>query len=863
MINCSGKAKIKHSDTGEIYEIDSDSLVFEESERSEGGMGSRITYTADFEHDQLGELSWSLWEYPVGTENHRETNVGGHVIIEDIMFDLEKEGGFDLPEEDFVPPEKDFAPPEEESSDNNNDPTKLADELNTIISRISEPLGYPLFGFGDDNLLHMVIPLDQHAVTGNTELLEELRKAASKLKNALASTNFHIVLKDVVDAYYDALSKDEISITELYACGVRLYNADQKIKREIQKDESPPLPLEASIDLGTVQDLHGSYIMADEHGRKLVQDASEYNTSAQQAKELKQVNQEIATTIDQTPTLFGKDVREHVSTVVNDVGKGPAPERSNQVATTTITNIVIGILKRFSDRAIDRSIDIALFSSVPIVTAIGGSIELANSWTFLIEIIPHLEVFASHSMSKLPSLKAVSDALKRISNLNKWRPKQKNKADVMKDDSDKNKNSPSHKNSTKNEKINDLTARSKQGDAEAQYRLGVMYDYGDGVPQDHKVAAEWYTLAAEQDHAQAQYNLGTLYYGGNGVLKDDVTAVKWFTLAAEQGLADAQYNLGTLYYGGNGVLRDDVTAVKWFTLAAEQGLADAQFNLGVMYYDGDGVLKDDVTAVKWFTLAAEQGFATAQNNLGGIYLEDVGTPKDEKSAKKWFTLAAKQGLADAQANLGLIYDYGKGVPQDYKKAIKWYRLAEKQGHVGAQFNLGVMYEEGKGVRKNYKTAVESLTRAAEQGSAKAQSNLGGMYYNGKGVLKDDKEAVKWFTLAAKQDLAEAHFNLGVMYNSGYGISKDDREAVKRFALAAKQGHAEAQSNLGISYYTGKGILKDNVSALMWLIVAASNENKIAIKAGKDISKEMTPREVVEAEERALACVKSGYKNCGP
>lgn len=42
-----------------------------------------------------------------------------------------------------------------------------------------------------------------------------------------------------------------------------------------------------------------------------------------------------------------------------------------------------------------------------------------------------------------------------------------------------------------------------QGDAGAQFRLGLMYDYGQGVPQNHANAVRWYRAAAEQGYAGA------------------------------------------------------------------------------------------------------------------------------------------------------------------------------------------------------------------------------------------------------------------------------------------------------------------------------------------------------------------------
>ena len=82
--------------------------------------------------------------------------------------------------------------------------------------------------------------------------------------------------------------------------------------------------------------------------------------------------------------------------------------------------------------------------------------------------------------------------------------------------------------------LDDLIKTAEQGDAEAQFNLGVIYDEGQGVPQDYAEAAKWYRMAAEQGDADAQFILGVMYDEGQGVPKDDTEAVKWYRLAAEQ-----------------------------------------------------------------------------------------------------------------------------------------------------------------------------------------------------------------------------------------------------------------------------------------------------------------------------------------
>ena len=46
---------------------------------------------------------------------------------------------------------------------------------------------------------------------------------------------------------------------------------------------------------------------------------------------------------------------------------------------------------------------------------------------------------------------------------------------------------------------------AEQGNAKAQFYLGVMYANGQGVRQNEKQAEHWYRKAAEQGDASAQY----------------------------------------------------------------------------------------------------------------------------------------------------------------------------------------------------------------------------------------------------------------------------------------------------------------------------------------------------------------------
>ena len=89
-----------------------------------------------------------------------------------------------------------------------------------------------------------------------------------------------------------------------------------------------------------------------------------------------------------------------------------------------------------------------------------------------------------------------------------------------------------YENGQNNKAAELYTLAANQGDASAQYNLGLMYDKGQGVAQDYNKAAELYTLAANQGDASAQNNLGLMYDKGQGVPYDYNKAAELYTLSA-------------------------------------------------------------------------------------------------------------------------------------------------------------------------------------------------------------------------------------------------------------------------------------------------------------------------------------------
>lgn len=113
---------------------------------------------------------------------------------------------------------------------------------------------------------------------------------------------------------------------------------------------------------------------------------------------------------------------------------------------------------------------------------------------------------------------------------------------------------------------------ARHGDAEAQFRLGWLFENGLGMAKNPIDAVDWYGQAAAQGHASAQFNLGMMYTDGRGVRRHDITAANYFRMAARQGHAKAAYNLGILYRIGRGVEKDLGQSRYWFGRAKAYGL---------------------------------------------------------------------------------------------------------------------------------------------------------------------------------------------------------------------------------------------------------------------------------------------------
>ncbi|MEZ0223358.1 MAG: tetratricopeptide repeat protein [Alphaproteobacteria bacterium] len=163
-----------------------------------------------------------------------------------------------------------------------------------------------------------------------------------------------------------------------------------------------------------------------------------------------------------------------------------------------------------------------------------------------------------------------------------------------------------------------LRPLAEQGNPNAQVTIGKIYRVNTSrdvfrsgyftVPHDEVEAMKWFQQAAKQGDAEAEWQIGILYdFGHPGIKGDKAAAKKWCLKSANDGYPVAQHSVGRMYeHGELGLDQNYEEALKWYSKAASQtnkeGSINAQYAIGRMYERGSGVKQDYVQAYMWYSL---------------------------------------------------------------------------------------------------------------------------------------------------------------------------------------------------------------------------------------------------------------------
>lgn len=180
-----------------------------------------------------------------------------------------------------------------------------------------------------------------------------------------------------------------------------------------------------------------------------------------------------------------------------------------------------------------------------------------------------------------------------------------------------------------------IRARAAEGDFLAQYYLGSMYAYGEGVDPSYEETLFWFGQSADQGFAAAQLAMGSfLRLVSDG--KNDSWQEKrlgWYQKAAEKGYAEAQLRLAQEYRLRH---HDMEQATIWYEKASNQGHPGACEIMGNLWESGYLGQTDPDQALVWYRRAWLRGSRSACNAIARLYEEGRGVSQSWKQAAVWY-----------------------------------------------------------------------------------------------------------------------------------------------------------------------------------------------------------------------------------
>ena len=192
------------------------------------------------------------------------------------------------------------------------------------------------------------------------------------------------------------------------------------------------------------------------------------------------------------------------------------------------------------------------------------------------------------------------------------------------------------------------------GTMDARLALGVMYLSGRGVHKDYAAALHWLEPAAKAGNAEAQVRVGLIYEaGGQGVTIDATKALGWYDRAAAQGNANAQYRAGFIMLQAILGHEDPSRAMQYFQAAAAQGHVQAMTAIGQLLLQGRAGRQDIPGALTWLKRGIAGGDPDAMLILGRLYWEGERVPKNIPEGTRLLRQAEALGSEEAHHELAL------------------------------------------------------------------------------------------------------------------------------------------------------------------------------------------------------------------
>lgn len=183
-------------------------------------------------------------------------------------------------------------------------------------------------------------------------------------------------------------------------------------------------------------------------------------------------------------------------------------------------------------------------------------------------------------------------------------------------------------------KLKYLASTPGESQAFAAFRLGLLHDSTGpmGTLNNLETAHTYYRQSAELGYPRAEFFLGNMYEFGEGVPQDWATAQDWYERAAKKGEVNSQMNLARIFQTGRSGIKNVELAAFWYLEAAKNGDELAATNLALMHLGGEVASPDINLVIGLLEFAVTKLDGVACFQLGRLYLEGRGVEQSYETA---------------------------------------------------------------------------------------------------------------------------------------------------------------------------------------------------------------------------------------
>ncbi|SEU22159.1 TPR repeat [Lacrimispora sphenoides] len=418
----------------------------------------------------------------------------------------------------------------------------------------------------------------------------------------------------------------------------------------------------------------------------------------------------------------------------------------------------------------------------------------------------------------------------------------------------------------------------------AAYRLGKMYQYGQGTDINIESAKSWYEKADNNVYAQyalakilmsearenddfnnkshivnllkssskknnyAANELGRIYHEGLFDKKNPDLSQKYYKQAFDgfsemliksEKNDDLLYRLGKMHQLGLGTDVDIEQATLLFEKAAALKNTNALYSLSKIYIHSN----DEKLLKKAIKILEELYKLTPENHLvsyalGSAYSDPKTKNYDIHKAINFLEHAAELGNDFAMLKLGNIYsgpaEKHPELPANIPLAISYLEKSANLGNSLAMYSLGKIFSDKDSGHYDIRKAIEHLERAASLGNDFAMLKLGSMYSDSTDkypeLLANISLAISYLEESANMGNHQAMYSLGKLLSDPDTSYYDIHKAIDFLERSADLGNDFAMLKLGNIYLWGKGVPQDKEKGILWLDKSAAAGNEYAEKS---------------------------------